>query len=139
VWCQGGDSDALGALGLSVRPDAEPHGGPLAAIETAVGHAAPDDVVIAACDLPDLDGATVAALVRAGHDVDAALIVAATDASGAHLVCWCSPPVAGRIADLRAAGTVSYRTALERLGAGLVEVDSARLRNVNRPGDLGAG
>lgn len=138
VWCQGGDAAALRATGLEVRPDPEPHAGPLAAIEAAIVAAAPADVVVAACDLPDLDGPTVAALVAAGTAPEV-LVAVAADGAGTHLVAWWSQAAAAPLRALRAGGTHSYREALQSLGAVHVRVHEAAVRNVNRPGDLQRG
>lgn len=135
VWCQGGDLAALGSLGLDARPDPEPHAGPLSGIEAALRAAAPDDAVVAACDLPDLDAATVSTLVRAGA-TGGPPVVAAADADGAHLVAWWSARSAERLERLRTAGVFSYREALTTLGAQLVRVAPTAVRNVNRPTDL---
>lgn len=135
VWCQGGDVPALRAIGLDARPDPEPHAGPLAAIEAALLAAAPDDVVVAACDLPDLDGATVAALAAAGA-APGVLVAAADDGAGTHLAAWWSQAAAAPLRSLRAGGTFSYREALASLGAVHVPVAAHTVRNVNRPTDL---
>jgi molybdopterin-guanine dinucleotide biosynthesis protein A len=141
-WCQGGDVDELAAIGLAVRPDPSDHPGPLAAIAEALAAAAPADLVIAACDLPDLDGATVRAIVAGSVSQGATaerapLVAVADDGSGAHLLAWWS---AGAIAPLRALladGVMSYRVAVERLGAHHVPVSPAAVRNVNHPVDVG--
>jgi molybdopterin-guanine dinucleotide biosynthesis protein A len=135
VWCQGGDEPALGAVGLEVRPDPEPHAGPLAAIEAALLAAAGHDVVVAACDLPDLDGGIIRSLVRTGRE-RGALVAAAADGAGAHLIAWWSPDARVPLRDVRADGVRSYREALERLAAVSVPVAPDRMRNVNTPSDL---
>lgn len=140
VWCQGGDATALAALGLSVHADDLPGAGPLGAIGTALsavaGDAAARDVVVAACDLPDLDAATVAALVAAAQGQPEASVVVAADASGPHLLGLWRAATAERVAGLLADGVRSYRQALERLDAVFVTVPDDVLRNVNSPGDL---
>ncbi len=86
VVCQGGDVDALVALGLSARPDSKPGAGPLTAILDALTSFAPADVVVSACDLPGVDAGTIAHLlsVAAGHPT--AGVVVAHDHDGPHLV-----------------------------------------------------
>lgn len=135
VWLQGGDADALAPLGLAVRPDTAPRQGPLPAITDALA-ALPDScsgVVVAACDLPDLSADAVrAVLAAAGPDVP---VVLAVDGA-AQLVGWWPAGVGPALGALVGARVRSYRRALDRLGARLVEVPPAVVRNVNAPGDL---
>jgi molybdopterin-guanine dinucleotide biosynthesis protein A len=135
VWCQGGDTERLALLGLDTHADPEPHTGPLAAIAAAIASATPHDVVVCACDLPALDGDTVAALIRAGRSAGA-LVAVACDEHGAHLAGWWSTAAAAALAQLLGDGVHSYREAVRRLGAVEVPVAPASLRNVNRPADL---
>lgn len=137
VWCQGGDAAALTALGLEVRPDTQAHAGPLAAIAQALHAASPLDVVVAACDLPDLDGASVQAVRAAGAGTPGALVAAADDGTGVHLVAWWSAAAAPVLDELVSAGMVSFRAAVDRLGGVRVPVDPGAVRNVNHPDDLG--
>jgi molybdopterin-guanine dinucleotide biosynthesis protein A len=134
VWCQGGDIAALTALGLDVRPDPVVHAGPVPAIAAALRSAAPDDVVVVACDLPDLDAAAVRALVDAGGP--GVTVAVAGDSSGLHLAGWWSSAAAGAVEGLLADGVTSYRGVVERLPHAVVPVTSASLRNVNRPDDV---
>lgn len=142
VWCQGGDAVALAAIGLDVRADPNPHEGPLAAIAEALAAAAPADAVIAACDLPDLDGPTVRAVAggslpdRATGDV-LPLVVVADDGTGAQLVGWWSAAALAPLRALLAEGVTSYRAAVDRLGARHVTVAADAVRNVNHPVDVG--
>jgi molybdenum cofactor guanylyltransferase len=135
VWCQGGDRERLARLGLEVHDDPEPHAGPLAAIEAALSVASPADLVVCACDLPALDGAVVAALIATGRSDDA-LVAVAADERGVHLAGWWRAQAAAPLAELRAAGVISYRDAVRRLGGVAVAAAPAALRNVNQPGDL---
>jgi molybdopterin-guanine dinucleotide biosynthesis protein A len=142
VWCQGGDADELAAIGLTVRPDPSDHPGPLAAIAEALAAAAPADLVIAACDLPDLDGATVRAIVAGSVSQRATaerapLVAVADDGSGAHLLAWWSAAALAPLQALLADDVMSYRVAVERLGAHHVPVSAAAVRNVNHPVDVG--
>lgn len=140
VWCQGGDARRIAPLGLEVRPD-EPTGtptgarpGPVRAIASVLAGAQAPMVVIAACDLPRLDGSVVRSLVAACAAHDAVAVAVA--AGRRHLVAaW---PVAAR-RDLVAAigrGVLSYHDVLDELGAVEVPVDADLVHNVNRPGDL---
>lgn len=137
MWCQGGDAAALADLGLTVRPDPAPHAGPLTAIAEALRQCADADAVVAACDLPDLDGPTVSALVGAG--TAAGVPAAATAGSGADLVCWWPSGSADALSALVETGVRSYREALVRLRAVLVDVPVHVVRNVNRPEDVTPG
>jgi len=140
VCCQGGDVEALGALGLVAVPDPTPHAGPLAAIAAALAAAEPEPILVAACDLVDLDASTVRALIEATPRNPAAGVVVAVDADGTHLLSVWSPIVAADLAGLLHEGVASYRAALERLGAAQVGVARRAVRNVNTPADLpGAG
>ena len=63
VFAVGGNADALGAAGLTVRPDAWPGAGPLAATVTALEVAAEPIVVVLACDLLHPSAAAITATV----------------------------------------------------------------------------
>jgi molybdopterin-guanine dinucleotide biosynthesis protein A/rhodanese-related sulfurtransferase len=134
VSCQGGDVDALASLGLDARPDPFDHGGPVPAIAAALRAAAPHDIVVAACDLPDLDAAAVRALVTAG--APGVTLAVAGDTSGLHLAGWWSAGALGAVERLLAEGVTSYRGLVERLPHVVVPVAPASLRNVNRPDDV---
>jgi molybdopterin-guanine dinucleotide biosynthesis protein A len=136
VVCQGGDAEALAALGLVVIPDSRPGSGPVAAIADALAAAAPADVVACACDLPWLDVATVARLVATVAERPDADIVVASDADGPHLAGVWRARAAGQLEALVTSGVRSYRGALERLNTVRVDVPSAAIANVNSPGDL---
>jgi rhodanese-related sulfurtransferase/molybdopterin-guanine dinucleotide biosynthesis protein A len=143
VWCQGGDPDRLGEIGLTVKPDRVLHEGPLAAIVDALRrssdeHGGTDDlVVIAACDLPGVDAATIATLLAvAGENPQAPLVVAAGTDGGAHLLGVWRTDAAEQLSALVDAGHRSYRSAVAALGAVIVVVDPTSVDNVNTPSDL---
>jgi molybdopterin-guanine dinucleotide biosynthesis protein A len=136
VLCQGGDREALESLGLAVIPDSDSGSGPLTAIADALAAAAPDDVVVTACDLPWLDAGTVSTVIRAAAEHDDADVVAARDRHGPHLVAYWRNRSAGALGKQLAAGVRSYRAALDALDAVLVDVDPDAVRNVNSPEDL---
>ena len=136
VWCQGGDIAGLAAAGLDVVPDDRPGEGPVPAIATALATAAPDSVVVAACDLPDLDGNAVAELLAAADAVGAPVVAAADVGGEQHLLSVWRPQALPALTAAIADGVRSYRHALERLGAATVELPAAVLRNVNTPNDL---
>jgi molybdopterin-guanine dinucleotide biosynthesis protein A len=136
VWCQGGDVEALAALGLVAVPDPAPRGGPLPAIAAALAAAGDEPILVAACDLVDLDAASVTSLIEAHRRQPDARVVVGADLDGTHLLSIWSPNVAVDLAALVSKGLASYRAALERLGAAQVGVDRRAVRNVNTPGDL---
>lgn len=137
VWCQGGDAARLTAAGLTVRPDSHPGDGPLPAIYDALRYhaGAPDasGVVVAACDLPDLDGASVGALVAARS---ARAPVALAVDGHAQLVSWWPAAVAGRLGELIDGGMRAYRDALAALDADTVPAGRAAVHNINTPQEL---
>jgi len=134
VWCQGGDRHALAALGLAVRPDPVEHAGPVSAIAAALRSAAPLDLVIAACDLPDLEPQVVRALLDAsGPDVD---VVVAADGDGVHLVGWWAASSVDAVESLLADGVHSYRSVVSGLRSAVVTVPTRTVRNVNRPDEV---
>ncbi len=65
ITCVGGDLAALRALGLDAVPDDHPGEGPLGGVLTGLRTAALGIVLVLACDLPAIDGATVRGLVTA--------------------------------------------------------------------------
>jgi molybdopterin-guanine dinucleotide biosynthesis protein A len=131
VECQGGDLDGLASLGLPAFADSAAGAGPVAAIVDALGRH-DGHVVIAACDLPDLDGTTVEAVVRAG--VAARKVAVAHSAGRDHLLGYWPAGTA----TLLVAGSVtgSYRDALDRVDALRVTVPAHVVRNVNTVGDI---
>jgi molybdopterin-guanine dinucleotide biosynthesis protein A len=138
VECQGGDADAIAEFGLEVMPDDVPGFGPLPAISAALSRHAGSDVVVAACDLPDLDGATIRSLIAAGTaDRADADVVVATTGQARHLVAWWRRGVGPRLDALVASGVTSYRAALDVLDTLDVQVATTAVRNVNAPADTG--
>jgi molybdenum cofactor guanylyltransferase len=138
VECQGGDAAAITEYGLEVVPDSDPGEGPVAAIRDALVRHEGSDVVVAACDLVDLDAATITAVTDAGAtgDTDVAVVVAD---GRRHLVAWWRADLGPRLGELVEAGLTSYHDALSALNVIDVEVAPAVVRNVNTPSDLDAG
>ncbi len=138
VFCVGGDLVGLRAVGLDARADDHPGQGPLGGLITALGLATGEPVVVLSCDMPAIDAATVTILVTA--------LVARPDAQVA------APVVDGRVYPITAAYQRSARPvlvrsfesgerAVRRALSGLVvqpvvELDAARLDDVDRPSDL---
>lgn len=142
VLCQGGDDQLTSALGLQVVPDTDPGAGPVSAILAALEHA-DGPIVVAACDLVDLDAETIRAVTEAGSasaERPVGPMIAVAVAGGrSHLLSWWSPQALEPLRSLVVDGVNAYRGVLERLGALEVPVAAAAVRNVNRPEDLSSG
>jgi molybdopterin-guanine dinucleotide biosynthesis protein A len=136
VWCQGGDAPALEALGLTVVPDPQPGEGPLVAIAAALGAAAPDDVVVCACDLADVTPGTIEVLVATIDRHPRADVVVAVDLTGPHLLSVWRQAAAPRLEALVVGGLRGYLRGLAALETIELDVPSADVRNVNGPDDL---
>jgi molybdenum cofactor guanylyltransferase len=134
----GGDSVGLARFGRPTHADRWPGEGPLGGVLTALAAAGGDDVVVAACDLPFLDGPTVRRILdavpdRGGQAVD--VVVARTQRLEPALAWWAA--AAGE--DLARRWDGGVRALHEVIGALRrveVAVDGAVVRNVNRPSDL---
>lgn len=145
----GGDTERLAALGLDVVPDETPGEGPLGGILTALhalvgtGVTAPQGaiVVVAACDLPHLTGATIAELVSV-VDVPSGAepwVAAVAQPVGSHRPSLCAawrtdaePHLARRFAS----GERRVRVAIEDLPHVVVHIAGDELANVNTTDDL---
>ncbi|HWC66963.1 MAG TPA: molybdenum cofactor guanylyltransferase [Acidimicrobiales bacterium] len=137
VLAIGGDTAALTALGLDVRPDRHPGEGPLGGILTAFAAAAHPLVVVTACDLPQLRAEVIVALVAAaatGGDVDAA--VACTPQREPLCAAWWAPRCHDHLQHAFSTGERAVHRALAGLGVRDVPVPAAVLRNVNTAQDL---
>ena len=84
----GGDSALLARFGRRVVADRFPDQGPAGGVLTALDAVSTDIVVVASCDLPMLDGTTVAALAAAVADGAARAAVAVTDRWQLSLTAW---------------------------------------------------
>jgi molybdopterin-guanine dinucleotide biosynthesis protein A len=135
IICQGGDVDALTALGFDVVPDSRPGDGPVPAILDALTRH-DRDLVICACDLPWLDATTVARLLTAADADPAADVVVACDADGPHLAAVWRARARQPLEVVVAQGVRSYRAALDRLETVRVDVPPSVVANVNKPEDL---
>ena len=134
----GGDPVALPAIGLEVVADRWPGEGPMAGVRVALDHW-PDAeaIVMVACDLPNLTGATVAALLAGlAADAKAAAAVAVTDRVQPLCVAWrpSASPTVGRVFT---SGERRLHVLLRELPVVEVSANLQDLRNVNAPGDLG--
>lgn len=130
----GGEPAVLAPLGVEPVPDRWPGEGPVGGVLTALAHAGVD-VVVVACDLPDLDPATVAAVVAAGAGPDVDVAVATTDRRHPTVARWNRTAI-DAVAAVFATGERSMRAALDAVRTVDVPVDPAAVRNVNRPSDV---
>ena len=137
VIALGGDEAALRELGLSVLADHHPGEGPLGALVTAFAEITADVLVVAACDLPALDGTFVRSVLdELRRAPGAAAALARTDrleplGAAAYRVTACAGP-------FRAAfdrGERSLQHVLSGVPTVLVDADPAVLLNVNHPSD----
>jgi len=139
----GGDLAALVALGLTAVPDLHPGEGPLGGILTALAYATErgaTTLLVAACDHPDLDGATVGTLLAGLAGAPDDVVVAhARDAQGTIpllLALRVGPALTAATARF-AAGRRSVRALLEAVPAVVVaNLDGPPLADADRPTDL---
>jgi molybdopterin-guanine dinucleotide biosynthesis protein A len=117
--------------------DRWPGEGPLGGVITALLDVG-GDVVVAACDLPDLDAVTVRAIRDARGADRADAVVATTDRLEPALARW-NHRALDPLTAIFATGERALHTALGLLDIVEVAVDPAAMRNVNTPGDLGDG
>ena len=136
VVCQGGTKEITKQLGLEVVADPQPGSGPLSAIHAALAHHR-SPILVAACDLVDLETVAVDAVIAAATGGTGPHVSVATADGRPHLLSYWADDVVDALTDLLAEGVTAYRVALERLGAVEVPVDPVAVRNVNRPEDLG--
>jgi molybdopterin-guanine dinucleotide biosynthesis protein A len=124
-------------LGYTVVDDRWPGEGPLGGVITALLEAG-TDVVVAACDLPDLDGEAVRVIRDAAgaHEVD--VVVATTDRLQPALARW-NHRALHRLTASFEAGERALHAALRGLHVVEAAVDPPALRNVNTPGEIGDG
>jgi len=143
VVAVGGDAAVHTRLGLASVADRWPGEGPLGAIVTALGALdglEADAAVVASCDLPWLDRATVDALVArfvaADGSVDA--VVAHSDRLEPLCAVWARhahQPLERLVLE----GERAVHRALASLRVVTVQVDAAVVANVNSPSDLPGG
>ena len=135
----GGDRAALSRFGRPVHADRWPGEGPLGGVLTALAVAGGDDVVAAACDLPFLDGATVAtvlAAATAGGREQRVDVVVATTVRLEPALAWWSAAAHDDIARRWDRGMRALHEVIAELRSVEVPVEPAALRNVNAPSDL---
>lgn len=131
----GGDGPLLARFGRPTLPDEWPGEGPLGGVVTAM-RAIGDDVVVAACDLPWLDAATVTKLIAVGATTSGVEVaVASTDRLHPALAWW-SHTGLGAVLTCWERGTRALHKAIERVSSVHVAVEPRALRNVNTRADL---
>jgi molybdenum cofactor guanylyltransferase len=121
-------------VGYPLVEDRWPGEGPLGGVITAIIDAG-RDIVVAACDLPDLDAATVRAIRDAPGAVEADAVVATTARLEPALARWNQRGLDALVA-IFANGERALHVALDQLDIIEVAVDPGAMRNVNEPGDL---
>lgn len=133
----GGDPAELAAIDLPVLPDLHPGAGPLGGVLSAIDQfAADDEIVVAACDLPFLDAASVEALIKgAARHPGADVVVSKTDRIEPACALWRADRLT-RIEALFDEGIRALHAAIERLDAVEVTMAARAFVNVNRPGDV---
>ena len=143
VVAVGGDAAVHARLGLASVPDRWPGEGPLGAIVTVLGQLDgldADAAMVASCDLPWLDRATVDALiarfVAAAGSVDA--VVAHSDRLEPLCAVW-ARQAHQPLERLVLEGERAVHRALASLRVVTVQVDAAAVANVNSPADLPGG
>ncbi len=137
VICVAGDEQGLSALGRPWIADRWPGEGPLGGILTALA-ATDSDVLAAACDLPDLDAASIRAVLRAAAEDPPVDVVVAVSERLEPMLAWWSARARPALEACWASGIRAPRDAVAVLVRREVQVAGAALRNVNRPGDLGS-
>jgi molybdenum cofactor guanylyltransferase len=131
VIAVGGDSAMLSRLGLEHVADEFPGEGPLGGILTALSQGAPAAVL--ACDLANIQAATVAALIAALGFHDAA--IAFTDRAEPLCAMWSEssiPSLRSQFVD----GERAMHRAIDGLDVAWLTVSAGDLGNINTPADL---
>ena len=134
----GGDEPRIRDLGLLGIPDLHPGAGPLGGILTALSHFRDlcDHVVVLSCDLPGASVSSVRTLADAAGQAPGILVPVLEGRRQWMHACW--PTAALPALDAAfATGERAPRRALGGLSVfEVVGLDSASLRDADRPGDL---
>jgi molybdopterin-guanine dinucleotide biosynthesis protein A len=132
----GGDADQLDDIGRPWVGDLHPGAGPVGGVLTALAAVGGADVVVAACDLPDLDAVSVSALLAAASRNPGAEVVAAETERLEPLLAWWPASSARLVQEQFDGGVRALHEVIGRLAAVRQAVSPGALRNVNRPEDL---
>jgi len=138
VFTVGGDRAGLRAAGLDARADDHPGQGPLGGLLTALRLAGQPVVVVLSCDMPVIDGPTVALLVGAlARDPEAQVAAPVIDGLVQGITAAYRGDAAPVLAQAFHGGERAVRRAIRGLRlAPVLGVDPARLVDVDRPDDL---
>lgn len=131
----GGDAAGLAALGRRWIGDHWPGEGPLGGVLSVLADL-DADVVVAACDLPDLDAAAVAALLAVARRSPEADVVVAVTGRLEPMLAWWPARTRPQLERAWAGGVRAVHDAIAALRAERVTLPARALRNVNRPSDL---
>jgi len=138
VIVYGGDEEELASLSAPVVPDAYPGEGPVGGVLGVLDHLADEatHVLVLACDLAELDGATLRSLIdEAAGDSHSRIWVAAAD----RLEPMCAVWSVDAIGDVRAAfadGERALHRVIGRQPHVAVTASETALTNINTPGDV---
>ena len=130
----GGSVEVAERLGLVHVPDILEGEGPLIGVWSALAHFG-GDVMVAACDLPDLDAGTVALIKERDVESIDAVVAVVDGRRQPSLARWCGSSL-DTIADSVRDGERSLLGALDRLRVREVVVRSSAMLNANRPDQL---
>lgn len=133
------DIDELAqASGCEVVPDRLHDRGPLGGIDALLGLA--DVVITCPCDVPAIETSDLLMLeaaLRESDDLDVAYAAAGGEAHPL-VAAWRTSRASAIVADEISDGGAAVKAALDRLETISVEIDAARLLNLNTPADLAA-
>jgi molybdenum cofactor guanylyltransferase len=134
----GGDGALLARTGRRFVPDRWPGEGPAGGVVTAIeALEAAELVVVASCDLPLLDGATVTAVLDAlGADPTLGAAVATTDRPQLSLIAWRRAVAAVPLRERWIAGARSLYELVAAVPSTAVAVSPVAVHNVNTPEQL---
>jgi molybdopterin-guanine dinucleotide biosynthesis protein A len=132
-----GDADRYGGLVYEVIPDLYPGEGPLGGVLTALQNSSADWNLVVACDMPELTGGFLGALMDAADAQDCDVLVPAGPDGEIEPLCTVyhkkAQPGLQRAFDR---GVRQMKAALREVRAATLLVpELARFQNVNTPGD----
>jgi molybdopterin-guanine dinucleotide biosynthesis protein A len=133
-----GDRERYGGFGIDCFPDLHPGLGPLGGIEAALESKRGELNLIVACDMPDLESASLLKLLQRAEMNDAQCVAARDENGLIHPLCAvyrssCLPVIRGALE----AGRLKLLDVLEQLGAVTLAIGQ-RISNVNTPEEWSA-